>query len=51
MKKYIVVKVYGDSTIGSTAFNTDSREDARLFAELMGRTYGCEYIVLQKAED
>ncbi len=51
MKKYIVVKSYNDTIIGSTLFTTDSKEDAKVFAELMRKTYESPYLVLQLVED
>jgi len=48
MKKFFVVRVYSDFTLGGSMFASDNVDDAKKFAELMARNYGdCNYTVVQ----
>ena len=49
MKKYYVARVYSSRMTPSIEFNTDSKEDAEAYADIMQRNEEEEFIVLTLA--
>lgn len=49
MKKYIVVR--NSCLVPDVRFQSDVREDAKAWAEIMNRNEGGEYVVFERVED